>query len=150
MKEELPFTWIPVPTRRKTVPRPPHQPSPPPSAAKNREEAALDGLHSKRWAAYIWKALTRHSVNPTAATKRRSLKFHRESPVQGWHLAVSLWVPRVCRLHEPHLPYPRIDREQRSGEEEPCSFARIVWRRNVVSKQWPTLIGLRVHGRRNN
>lgn len=51
---------------------------------------------TKRWAAYIWKALTRHSENPTAATKRRSLKFHRESPGRP-DVSSSLYEFRVCR-----------------------------------------------------
>lgn len=121
----------------------PSQPSPRSSAAKNREEAtALDGLHTKRWAAYIWKALTRHSVNPTAATKRRSLKFHRESPVWRVDISSSLYEFLSCvRVHEPHLSH-RWRREQRRRGRS--LFLRVTG--NVMSKQWRTLIGLAYTG----
>lgn len=67
---------------------------------QGRETACSRAPHaSRRCVTYIWKALTRHSENPTAPTKCRSLKFHRKPFAPRKHRASALWVPRVssCR-----------------------------------------------------
>lgn len=107
---------------------------------------ALEGLHTKRWAAYIWKALTRHSGNPTAATKRRSLKFHRESPSRV-DVSSSLYEFRVCvgctshicRVHE-GIEGTKKKERKKIQSSDPCFLAsnRVT---GSVSKQWRTLIG---------